>query len=155
MDSLTQSVWQPQLEIADIAKLFAWFRANYGAQWVHGEIELKVWHADLGDLTQFELRRGCEAIRKSDGKYPPSLPAFRRMCKGSQVPYHHPPALPAPKSNVALPKLVSDRLKEIEAGKPTYKGYYVDPEYIPDKVAREKYQAELEAWSADSQQRGE
>ena len=148
MGSPMQSVWQPQLEIVDIAKLFAWFRANYGAQWVHDETELKVWHADLGGLTQADLRRGCETVRKSDGQYPPSLPAFRRMCKGSRIPYHYPPALPNPNTSVVLSKMVRDRLKDIEQGKPKYKGYYTKPKFIRVKEEREKYEAELEAWKA-------
>lgn len=148
MDSLTHNEWQPQLRLDDVGKLFAWFRAQFGAAWVQDENDLKVWQAGLGGLSAERLRHGCETVQKSGDQHPPSLPAFLRMCKGSPAPYHYPPALPAPRTNVVLPKMARDRVKEMDAGKPMYKGYYIDPAYIPSEAGRKKYQAELDAWAA-------
>lgn len=71
--------------LAEVTKLFAWLKSQYGATWTVEPTpeNLRAWFEPLRHYTVEDLRRACQALRREGSEYPPSGPKFAKLCKGS------------------------------------------------------------------------
>ena len=64
-----------------------WLRMTemYGGMWTNaqGDEPNETWWLGLRDLKPEQIKRGIESLRDSAKPFPPSLPEFRGLCKGS------------------------------------------------------------------------
>ena len=64
-----------------------WLRMTemYGGMWTNaqGDEPNETWWLGLRDLKPEQIKKGIESLRDSAKPFPPSLPEFRGLCKGS------------------------------------------------------------------------
>lgn len=83
-----------------IGELWRRMTAIYGHRWLssYGPTDADdTWLRGLNGLSPSDLGKGLMACVESGDEWPPTLPAFRRLCKPDPYPYRNDvPALPVP-----------------------------------------------------------
>lgn len=70
-----------------MAELWTRMARMYGHRWLsaYGETDDGTWRAGLRGITGAQLASGLRACADSADAWPPTLPAFRRLCRGAAV----------------------------------------------------------------------
>jgi hypothetical protein len=75
-----------QLPAETLSVLWVAMAEMFGTKWTnhYGDTPLTSWAVALADLTDRHIARGIRAVMDSGSEWPPSLPAFKAMCKAGE-----------------------------------------------------------------------